>query len=65
MSTREEDSTLLVCLRNGMTSPQIAEKLDVSLRTIEHRRKRLMDKYRARTPFQLGYRVKQSGFGDL
>ncbi len=52
-----KENQVLHYLIQGLTNQQIAEKYKVSVRTVEYRRQKLMKKYLARTPFQLGYRI--------
>jgi len=53
------EAEVLGLLIKGMTGLQIAKKLRVSLRTVEYRRKKLMERHKAKTAFQLGYRIKE------
>jgi len=51
---------VMLCLQQGMTSSQIAEKYKVSVRTVEYRREKLMKRFKAKTPLHLGYLVGKS-----
>jgi len=48
-SLTARETEVLVHVANGLTNREIAEKLDISPRTVETHRERVMDKLRIRT----------------
>ena len=58
----ERETEILPLIASGMTSPQIADKLFLSLSTIKWHRKRLLEKFDSANTAELISKAKEKGF---
>lgn len=61
-SLTERETEILPLIASGMTSPQIADKLFLSLSTIKWHRKRLLEKFDSANTAELISKAKEKGF---
>jgi DNA-binding NarL/FixJ family response regulator len=64
-SISPKEKAVLDLIRQGLSSKQIAESLNVSFHTVQTHRKNLMRKFKARNSVDLVYRIIQSDIQKL
>ena len=58
----EREAEILPLIASGMTSPQIADKIFLSLATIKWHRKKLLEKFEVANTAELISKAKEKGF---
>ena len=62
LTLTERETEILPLIASGMTSPQIADKIFLSLATIKWHRKKLLEKFEAANTAELISKAKEKGF---
>lgn len=62
LTLTEREAEILPLIASGMTSPQIADKIFLSLATIKWHRKKLLEKFEAANTAELISKAKEKGF---